>query len=203
MVTVILMMLLTATPAFAGQWKLDNNGWWYQNDDSSYPVNSWQWIDGKCYYFNTSGYCLINTVTPDGYTVDETGAWIVNGVVQTQNVDSVKSEFEAGWIYGTYETHEYIDAVAEIGWYTDVEADYIRLEGATKDERGVSEFVGVMVSYGDNDFIAFDDEGSYVCFHYNGIDTIEITESSTIGGIFFHGFEGIYHKTKDLSHEVG
>ena len=43
--------------SFAGEWKSDNNGWWYQNDDGSYPKNTWQWIDG---------------------------AWTVNGVVQTQ-----------------------------------------------------------------------------------------------------------------------
>ena len=33
--------------SFAGEWKSDNNGWWYQNDDGSYPKNTWQWIDGN------------------------------------------------------------------------------------------------------------------------------------------------------------
>lgn len=28
--------------SFAGEWKSDNNGWWYQNDDGSYPKNTWQ-----------------------------------------------------------------------------------------------------------------------------------------------------------------
>ena len=41
-------------------------------------------MDGKCYYFTPEGYCLTGTQTPDGYTVDETGAWVVDGVVQTQ-----------------------------------------------------------------------------------------------------------------------
>ena len=87
--TALLSMLASST-VFAGQWKSDNNGWWYQNDDGSYPTNTWQWIDGngdgvsESYYFNENGYMLTNTVTPDNYTVNADGAWTVNGVVQTQ-----------------------------------------------------------------------------------------------------------------------
>lgn len=87
--TALLSMLASST-VFAGQWKSDNNGWWYQNDDGSYPTNTWQWIDGngdgvsESYYFNENGYVLTNTVTPDNYTVNADGAWTVNGVVQTQ-----------------------------------------------------------------------------------------------------------------------
>lgn len=87
--TALLSMLASST-VFAGQWKSDNNGWWYQNDDGSYPTNTWQWIDGngdgvsESYYFNENGYMLTNTVTPDNYTVNADGAWTVNGIVQTQ-----------------------------------------------------------------------------------------------------------------------
>ena len=41
----------------------------------------WQQIDGKWYYFSkdegsgTMGALLRNTITPDGYHVDQTGAW--------------------------------------------------------------------------------------------------------------------------------
>lgn len=76
--------------SYAGQWLSDANGWWWQNDDGSYPANTWQWIDGnqdgvaESYYFNESGYCLLNTITPDGYRVNESGAWIENGAVQTR-----------------------------------------------------------------------------------------------------------------------
>lgn len=76
--------------AFAGSWQSDATGWWYQNDDGSYPANTWQWIDGnndgisESYYFDASGYCLMNAITPDGRTVDATGAWVVDGTVQTQ-----------------------------------------------------------------------------------------------------------------------
>ena len=33
--------------SFAGQWRSDANGWWWQNDDGSYPTFCWQWIDGN------------------------------------------------------------------------------------------------------------------------------------------------------------
>lgn len=56
-------------PSFAGQWQ-------------------WQDVNGdgisECYYYDDNGAMLTNTTTPDGYTVDSNGAWVVNGVVQTQ-----------------------------------------------------------------------------------------------------------------------
>lgn len=80
-------MASQAMPAMAAEWKQDNTGWWYQEDNGSYPTNSWKWINGKCYYFDSNGYMLASTTTPDGYTVDATGAWTVNGVVQTQSTE--------------------------------------------------------------------------------------------------------------------
>lgn len=62
--------------SMAGEWKKDGNGWWYQNNDGSWPSNGWQYIDGKYYYFNGSGYMLANTITPDGYQVGADGAYI-------------------------------------------------------------------------------------------------------------------------------
>ena len=69
-----------AFTSFAGQWKQDSIGWWYQNDDGSYQQDGWfQDVDGKYYYFNQAGYMLANTTTPDGYYVDASGAWVQNG----------------------------------------------------------------------------------------------------------------------------
>lgn len=83
---------------FAGQWMLDANGWWWKNNDGSYPVNSWKWIDGNLdgiaerYYFNEQGYCLMNTSTPDGKQVNSEGAEIRNnGVVNTTAVAPLQS----------------------------------------------------------------------------------------------------------------
>lgn len=93
-VSAILSVALSLT-ALAGQWKSDKKGYWYQKDDSSYPILSWQEIDGKWYYFNAEGYMavsqwvgnyyvgsdgamLTNTTTPDGYKVGADGTWIQN-----------------------------------------------------------------------------------------------------------------------------
>lgn len=70
---------------------------WYQdkNDDSWYYLHTvadgsqghmytgWHVIDGKWYFFGEDGRMYYSTVTPDGYEVNESGAWVVNGVVQT------------------------------------------------------------------------------------------------------------------------
>ena len=62
--------------SFAGECKQDASGWWYQNDDGSYPTNTWKEINGKQYYFDNNGYILTNTSTPDGQKVDASGALI-------------------------------------------------------------------------------------------------------------------------------
>lgn len=85
--------ILSSIPAFAGQWKQDSTGWWYgTNENNTTWYNSgWQWVDGnndgiaESYYFNSNGYIAVNA-TVDGYTVNNDGAWTVNGIVQTKQV---------------------------------------------------------------------------------------------------------------------
>lgn len=82
------LVLAGAPAALAGEWKQDARGWWWQNDDGTYPVNAWQWLDGnqdqtaECYYFNEFGYLLTDTVTPDNYVVNANGAWVLDGIPQ-------------------------------------------------------------------------------------------------------------------------
>ena len=49
-------------------------------------LTGWQWIDGNCYYLDPQGQnegaLYKNTTTPDGFTVDPEGRWVVNGAVQ-------------------------------------------------------------------------------------------------------------------------
>lgn len=72
-------------------WEQEGANWKY-NDNGTYAANGWRWIDGngdgvaECYYFDSNGYMLANTTTPDSYMVNTDGAWTVNGVVQTKNV---------------------------------------------------------------------------------------------------------------------
>lgn len=44
-------------------------------------LSGWQWIEGRCYYFDESpgesqGRLFISCVTPDGYSVDGEGRWV-------------------------------------------------------------------------------------------------------------------------------
>ena len=90
--------------SFAGQWKLDDRGWWYQNDDGTYPAAEWKWIDGnvdgtaECYYFYSDGYMAYSNEI-DGYRVNSDGQWIVNSVVQKRgfsaSVSGMSSAAEA------------------------------------------------------------------------------------------------------------
>lgn len=92
LVTAVVLSLSISAVSFAGSWQTDAVGKWWKNDDGSFPSGGWQWIDdngdgiANSYYFDANGYLLVNTTTPDGYTVDGNGAWIVNNVVQTQTV---------------------------------------------------------------------------------------------------------------------
>ena len=88
----MVMALAISAPVYAGSWRSNASGWWWQEDNGSYPVNEWKWLDGnndgvaECYHFNSAGYLDTATVTADGSAVNADGAWIVNGVVQTKMV---------------------------------------------------------------------------------------------------------------------
>ncbi len=84
----VMIAMMIPIQSFAGAWKTDNGRWWYDNGDGTWAQDGWQWIDSngdgmaECYYFGPDGYLLASTDTPDGYMVDGSGAWIVNGQVQ-------------------------------------------------------------------------------------------------------------------------
>lgn len=82
----VAMVLFGSITSYAGQWKQDSKGWWYQNDDGSYPANKWSQINGEYYYFNSSGYMLANTTTPDGYKVGSDGTWLNGSESQRQGI---------------------------------------------------------------------------------------------------------------------
>lgn len=45
-------------PVILQMWKEDGNGWWYENDDGTYPRNAFAVINGSTYYFDASGYMV-------------------------------------------------------------------------------------------------------------------------------------------------
>lgn len=79
----VALTVVNGMTAFAGQWETAGGDWKYKNDDGTYSTNTWQWIDGKSYYFDSDSIMAKNT-TIDGYMLNADGQWTVDGVVQTQ-----------------------------------------------------------------------------------------------------------------------
>lgn len=86
------LALASVMPAYAAVTRTESFGdgstlYYTDNgDDISYP--GWIWVDGYCYYYQNPGTILKNTTTPDGYTVDAEGRWVVDGTVQTNGYGS-------------------------------------------------------------------------------------------------------------------
>lgn len=91
--TILTTLLLSCTFSLttqAGIWIPDDTGWYWNGATKNDYPNQWQWLDGnhdgvyECYYFSEDGHCLLDTTTPDGYQVNEFGAWVQDGQVQTK-----------------------------------------------------------------------------------------------------------------------
>lgn len=68
--------------ALQEQWFKNSKGIYYYLGSDCKMVHAtdknsvlWKWIDGECYAFDVDGAMYANCVTPDGYSVDESGAW--------------------------------------------------------------------------------------------------------------------------------
>ena len=58
-------------------WFQDSSGaWYYLGSSGRMASNTWIYYKGKWYYIDALGKLLFNSVTPDGYRVNEYGEWI-------------------------------------------------------------------------------------------------------------------------------
>lgn len=77
------MILGTGFTSFAQGWKQDHLGWWYENADGSYPINTWyEDEDGSWYFFNEQGYMISNCyrlIDGSFYAFGNDGKW--NGCI--------------------------------------------------------------------------------------------------------------------------
>lgn len=102
-------VLMLSNTAFAGEWKRNNVGWWYQESTGTYPTSRWSNIGGKWYCFDNVGYMvhdkwigdyylgsdgamMTSTVTPDGYRVDASGKWISDSPEETIFENFIQNE---------------------------------------------------------------------------------------------------------------
>lgn len=119
--------------SFAAQWQQNATGWWWQNDDGSYPVSTWKEINGKWYYFDAAGYMAANrwegnyylgadgamltdTTTPDGYVVGTDGAWLVEEEEEVITVN-VPEPTGYGVVEGciTYQYNKFVGTRGDVG----------------------------------------------------------------------------------------
>lgn len=57
-ITAGVLSIAAITQVYAADWKKDSIGWWWQEDNGTYPVNTWKAINGKWYYFYGNGYMV-------------------------------------------------------------------------------------------------------------------------------------------------
>ena len=59
-------------------WMKNQNGWWYQNIDGTYPRKQWMKIDNIWYYFDVDGYVLTDwqKINNKWYFFDDKGAMV-------------------------------------------------------------------------------------------------------------------------------
>ena len=57
-----------------GTWKKSSKGWWYSLGGSNYLADTWKKIDGKWYYFKSSGYMAAGEFVK-GYWLERNGVW--------------------------------------------------------------------------------------------------------------------------------
>ena len=129
------LSVLSAMPAFASGLCLDGMGWKYANADGSFVTSAWKWLDGnndgmaECYYFGADGVLYVNTTTPDGYTVNESGAWTENGVVQSKQVGDTTPYVNPEFEQMKAELFSEMNRKLAEGWWSPSGSEYSRTAG--------------------------------------------------------------------------
>ncbi len=90
-----ILAVMFASTAFAGEWRDDEGNQFYVLNNGQQLAEGWNWIDQdgdgnlERYYFDENKYLVKNTTTLDGHQVNENGAWVKDGVVQTKAMNAV------------------------------------------------------------------------------------------------------------------
>lgn len=81
------------------------SNFWYGRSNGCYSISRWDWLtvspdrkkDGLmyAYCFNEYGYLYINTITPDGYMVNELGQLMIDGKVKTINPREIIANYNS------------------------------------------------------------------------------------------------------------
>lgn len=76
MTSLTLLCVVNPVQVEAASWKKNQTGWWWQEDDGSWPASQWKRVSGKWYYFNSAGYMTRGWQQIDGkwYYMNSSGA---------------------------------------------------------------------------------------------------------------------------------
>ena len=143
----------TTTRRFTDTWGYIANPWndnkpaWFRFDGNGKMLTGWQLIywngSYKFFYFREAadgrrGECLIDGVTPDGYTVNKDGAWTVDGIVQEYVPAAASSRTTSGTGFGPASALSVSDNAG--GLYTVISQLSLPADGSAikmPEERGV------------------------------------------------------------------
>lgn len=77
--TAAVLTMAVSVPAYAGEWKKNDKGWWWEAEDGSYPTDCLMRIGSEktgqsnlC-YFDSDGYLLTNTRLDQDTYINEDG----------------------------------------------------------------------------------------------------------------------------------
>ncbi len=117
-------------------WKKDDHGWWYDNGDGTYPVDTRMLIDGRYYQFDEIGYMITGWAMYDGswYFYDTSGAGVTGWYYENKTwyyLDPESGKMWTGWLF--YDNNWYYmnaDGTMRTGWlYTDSNWYFINDDG--------------------------------------------------------------------------
>ena len=140
----VLMLASTFTPVSvqaAGGWKQNKTGWWWEEDNGSYPTKSWKNIGGTWYYFDGNGYMVTGWLKLSGgwYYLTGSGAmatgWVQvgstwyymneSGVMQADTwIGDNYVDGSGAWIHGKAKTQTGWVKSGNRWWYSHADGSY-------------------------------------------------------------------------------
>ena len=72
-------------------WQYVNSEWYYLGTSGA-MITGWKWINGSCYYFYTDGHMAADEITPDGFYVNASGAWVKDAEIDKDDTPSEETE---------------------------------------------------------------------------------------------------------------
>ena len=185
-----LFTLLNIFSIYAGVWKKDTRGWWYDYGNGSYPIKKWEWIDSnndniaECYCFDDNGYCIINSKNKDGYQLNKNGAWVEKGKVQTKLIDSgyIDKDILRYIAFSLWDGNRAGDNGEEAELRQDFYLDFTKQDLGTETQRNILLRVGYFIV---NDYISTGitkgDEGKIILDKHTYAKALKDLIGSAIG----------------------